>query len=185
MPKISVDHHAALEVLREAVANARAKQYSFSSERSRAIEEIVTGSHLTYRYILFTALLAKATDSRINPLALQAGSSLDGAYDARSLCHSVIVPNEKQLLKNGLGGSNEPFLNKPARFAEIDVNNAVRQGSDKRTLQSLHGTLTAITTSAEAKAALSDAIAYILRKNVKEAADLNDYRLKAGRIQHD
>ena len=37
-------------------------------------------------------------------------------------------------LGNRLGGSNEPFLNKPARFTELSETNAVRGGKNKNTL---------------------------------------------------
>lgn len=132
----------------------------------------MAGSHLTYRYVLLTALLAKATDVRINTLALQAGARLKGSYDARSLCHSVIVPNEKELMLNALGGSNEPFLNKPARFPQISLRNAVRQGSDKRMLVTLHSTLDAIKSSEDATTALCDAVYFAIQKKLRETTQL-------------
>ena len=54
--------------------------------------------------------------------ALQAGSKLTGAYDARSLCHGVVVGFEKSK-GNLFGLSNEPFLSKPARHKEHDGKN--------------------------------------------------------------
>jgi hypothetical protein len=104
--------------------------------------------------MLITALLAKATSNEVNPLSLQAGAAIVGAYDARSLCHKVIVPNQKRLLRNALGGSNEPFLNKPARFPSIDPSNAVRRGSDAKLLASLHSLLVRINSSTFAREAL-------------------------------
>ena len=38
----------------------------------------------------------------------------------------VIVPFDTEVLNKALGGSNEPFLNKPARFPELSTSNAVR-----------------------------------------------------------
>ena len=35
------------------------------------IDYVIDNTHLTFKYILFTAVLAKATDSSINPLCLQ------------------------------------------------------------------------------------------------------------------
>src|SRR5205823_14772978 len=56
---------------------------------------------------------------------LQSGSKLEHSYDARSLCHDVIVTFEKT--KGDLWGlSNEPFLNKPARHPEHDKDNPLR-----------------------------------------------------------
>ena len=101
------------------------------------IKEVLKGSHKTYKYVLVNGLLAKATNSNINALALQAGAPIDGAYDARSLCHKVLVPFERDFLQKALGGSNEPFLNKPARFTHLSNDNAVRRGNDKLTLTKL------------------------------------------------
>jgi hypothetical protein len=108
------------------------------------IEEVIVGSQKTYRYILITALLALATEPKVNPLCLQASSSMEGAYDARSLCHKVIVPFEKKYLEDRLGGSNEPYLNNPARFKEISLTNAVRGGKSKEILKTLHSILSSI-----------------------------------------
>ena len=35
------------------------------------IDYVIDNTHLTFKYILFTAILAKATDASINPLCLQ------------------------------------------------------------------------------------------------------------------
>jgi hypothetical protein len=116
--------------LRQAVKVASAQNYKPKTNLSDLIKKVILGSHLTYRYILTNAILAKATNENCNPLTLQARSSLDGAYDARSLCHKVLVPLERELLGNRLGASNEPFLNKPARYTEMSSSNAVRRGND-------------------------------------------------------
>ena len=73
-----------------------------------------------------------------------------------------------------MGGSNEPYLNKPARFPKIALTNAVRQGRDKRTLQTLHATLTSIRDSSEALSGLQDAIAFAIRKKAKDTAELDE-----------
>lgn len=101
------------------------------------IEQIIGHSHLTYRYILLTGMLAKAVNADADPIALQAGAALAGAFDARSLCHAVVVPFEQTVLEKRLGGSNEPFLNKPARYTHLSVGNAVRRGKDRTTLERL------------------------------------------------
>lgn len=90
------------------------------------VDYVLDNTHLTYKYILVTALASKATDDTINPLCLQVKSELPGAYDARSICHGVIVRFDMEVLNKALGGSNEPFLNKPARFPELSTSNAVR-----------------------------------------------------------
>ena len=124
------------------------------------IDYVIDNTHLTFKYILFTAVLAKATDSSINPLCLQKKSELPGAYDARTVCHKVIVPFEMETLEKALGGSNEPFLNKPARFPELDKNNAVRRGNDQELLDALCDNLPTIQTSEDAY----ECLIYLLRK---------------------
>jgi len=127
------------------------------------IDFVIDNTHLTYKYVLFTAILAKATDETINPLCLQKKSSLNGSYDARSVCHKVIVPFEQTTLNKILGGSNEPYLNKPARFKELDKTNAVRRGNDQAILNALCDNLPLIQTSEEAY----DCLVYLLSKLIK------------------
>lgn len=100
-------------------------------DKGLIIAKIIKGSNKTYRYILVNALLAKATNGDINILSLQKDDGKDGKYDARSLCHKVLVPFEKLKLPGALGNSNEPFLNKPARFVILSTDNAVRNGNDR------------------------------------------------------
>lgn len=113
------------------------KEISIPPDKMKAISELINYDHITFRYMFFTALLAKCTDKRCNVFALQAKSNLKGAYDARSLCHKVIVPFEKNFLEGKIGNSNEPFLNKPARFETISASNPVRKGSDKKHLEKM------------------------------------------------
>jgi hypothetical protein len=54
------------------------------------------------------------------------------------------------IAQSSMGGSNEPFLNKPARFPTISPTNAVRAGSDRELLTTLHQVLSAIETSEQA-----------------------------------
>ena len=140
-------------------------------EIGQSITEILRGQHKTYRYILFTAILAKATNPLIDILSLQAKDSSEGAYDARSLCHSVVVPFERESVPHSLGDSNEPFLNKPARFPRLSLDNAVRAGSDKAILTKLIGTLLLIKTKEDAAKYLSSAIC-VLKQISQEYNDL-------------
>ncbi|MFC1828050.1 restriction endonuclease, SacI family [Thermodesulfobacteriota bacterium] len=114
---------------------------NLSDKHKSQISKVILGRHLTFRYILITALLAKVTDPLIHMRSLQAGADLYGAYDARSLCHKVWVPFEQTKLNSKLGGSNEPYLNKPARFPEIETTNAVRRGYDQDLLNTMYGLL--------------------------------------------
>lgn len=138
-----------------------------TDEIGKGIAEILKGTHKTYRYILFTAILAKATNPQIDILSLQAKDTCKGAYDARSLCHTVVVPFERDFVPHSLGDSNEPYLNKPARFTRLSLSNAVRAGKDKETLTKLIKVLSLITTQADAEKYLSSAI-YVLKQVSKE-----------------
>lgn len=89
---------------------------------AQLIETILGATDITFKYLLVTGFLGKCANPRIQARALQAGSTLTGAYDARSLCHGVIVGFEKSK-GNLFGLSNEPFLNKPARHPEHDGDN--------------------------------------------------------------
>ncbi len=124
------------------------------------IDFVIDNKHLTYKYVLFTAILSKAADQNINGLCLQAGSSLPGAYDARSICHQIIVPFEMVTLEKALGGSNEPFLNKPARYTELSRSNAVRRGNDEAVRNSLIENIPLIDTSVKAY----ECLVYLLYK---------------------
>jgi hypothetical protein len=80
----------------------------------------VNSKTLTYRYVLPTQVLAKCADRSLNATCVQATSGLQGAFDARSVCHQVIVPfdirNERVL-----GGSPEPYINNPIRVPTISA----------------------------------------------------------------
>ena len=127
------------------------------------IDAVLDSEPKTYKYILLTALLAKATDGTLNPLCLQKGADLPGAYDARSLCHKVFVPFETSVLKKALGGSNEPFLNKPARVPALDKSNPARGGEGRRILCALCDGLPTIADSGDAFACLVYALAKLIR----------------------
>lgn len=157
---LTIDHSKADSILLRALQEAKSPSYKPTSLFSTFIKEIINGDHLTYRYILVTALLAKSIDNRVNPLVIQAGSNLEGAYDARSLCHAKLVPFERAKLSNAFGGSNEPYLNKPARYKELSTKNAVRAGSDRRKLVSLCEFLPKITSQELAFNCLTESFYY-------------------------
>jgi len=148
---VNIDHAKAEEIILRAYRTKCQK----SDDITAGIKKVLNGSHKTYKYVLVTGILAKAVNSSANPIALQAGAPLTGAFDARSLCHKVLVPFERNFLDNVLGGSNEPFLNKPARFTHLSENNAVRKGNDKETLLLTIKLLESIKTSSQALAYLA------------------------------
>ena len=158
--KLSVES-AKITVYR-AYENARRGDVPLDCACRDLVDDVLEHTHLTYKYILVTALTAKATDESVNPLCLQAKSALPGAYDARSICHGVTVPFDTEVLNKALGGSNEPFLNKPARFPELSTSNAVRGGRDQSILNKLCAELPFVDTSAKAFDGLTYAIYKLL-----------------------
>lgn len=156
------ERELANSLLHDALNIASSDDFIPSSKIKDEVQTILTGSHLTYKYILVNALLAKSTLSNINILCLQKKSLLPGAYDARSLCHKVLVPFERNFLNGALGRSNEPFLNKPARYTELSLGNAVRKGKDYELLTLLYNILPTLENKDEAFSALTDSIYYLL-----------------------
>src|SRR5690606_21547280 len=67
----------------------------------------------------------------------------------------------------GLGNSNEPFLNKPARAPELRPSNPVRRGNDKMLLDLLCEFLPQIQTQQEAFDALTDAMVCCVIKHLE------------------
>lgn len=166
MTHITIDHNTARQTLTSAIARAKTDGFQPSHIKRNTISDVMLGSHLTYRYILLTNLLAKATNGLANGLALQAGADLDGSFDSRSLCHKVVVgfdldPNQ---LAGKLGCSNEPYLNKPARYPALTLENAVRRGGDRILLEKCIDILGGLQSAADAEQALVDAVYYTLRR---------------------
>ena len=100
-----------------------------------AIKRSINAKTKTYRYVLPTQLLAKLTDPALDCRSIQTQSGLNKPFDARSLCHSVIVPFD-QANDRVLGGSTEPYINNPIRIPAI-VPAAIRAQRDKAGFQDL------------------------------------------------
>jgi hypothetical protein len=83
-----------------------------------AIQKSINSQTKTYRYVLPTQLLAKAVDPALDARCVQVASGLTKAFDARSLCHTVIVDFDR---KNNdvLGGSPSPYLSNPLRIPAL------------------------------------------------------------------
>lgn len=173
--KVRVDQEEARAVLYRAYEQAKRSPANSCSHKA-FVDFVLDNTHLTYKYVLVNALLAKATNPEINPLCLQKKSVLPGAYDARTICHKVLVVFEKEQLGKALGGSNEPFLNKPARFTDLDKTNAVRAGNDKDILDSLCDNLPTIETATDAFECLIYAITKLLKVKEQKAA-LTDFSI--------
>lgn len=162
-----VSREQATQILYKAYNEARNNQNLVCFHRD-FIDLIIDSSHLTYKYVLFTALLSKTTNPNINQLCLQKKSKLPGSYDARTVCHKVIVPFEKTVLNKALGGSNEPFLNNPARYTDLNKNHAVNSGNDQNLLFALCDNLPKINSSDDAYQCL----VYLLYKLIKHGDEI-------------
>lgn len=150
--EITVDQMDATMELNSSLIRAR-KEPAVACSIKPAIDFILTGKNcLTYRYILLTALTAKATNAAIDILSLQASDSSEGAYDARSLCAHVVFPFQREFLEDILDGSNEdPLVNNPGRHPRIDKSNKSANGDPRKALNMLCDYLPLITTSDEAR----------------------------------
>jgi hypothetical protein len=129
------------------------------------IENVMAASDVTFKYILVTGYLAKCANPAAHARAIQAGSALNGAYDARSLCHKVVVGFEKSK-GNLFGLSNEPYLNKPARHPEHNGSNP--QLRNKIGAKILHRALEQAQSASPAK--LRQGLVHILRVGAQHAA---------------
>lgn len=178
--KVKVDQNKAQKILYSAYDKA-IKFPEATCLHKGFIDFVLDNTHLTYKYVLVNALLAKATNPESNPLCLQKKSKLPGAYDARTICHKVLVPFEKEELGKALGGSNEPFLNKPARFTELNETNAVRAGRDKEILNSLCNNLPTINNSYDAYNCLVYALTKLIKVKEQKAA-LTKFKLSNNNI---
>ena len=172
----TMDQNKAREILDEAYRSyAYFHLHIIGDDLKNAIKKIIFGGHKTYRYICFTALLAKVCDPSIHTRAIQSGSRLKGAYDARSLCHNVIVPFEKDVLEGRLGDSNEPYLNKPARCLSIEKENPVRRGTDRELLFCLYDLLELLNKSSKElqKEAFEYAFSLVMQRPVRDSSEIS------------
>src|SRR6266702_4748147 len=119
---VSVDHDEAKRKLAQAWAKVDDLKTIPSKLAIQDIDAVMESKDVTFKYILVTGLLGKVTNPAVHPRALQTGSKLTNSYDARKLCHSVVVPFEKTR-GDMFGLSNEPFVNKPARHPEHSKDN--------------------------------------------------------------
>ena len=162
MEKIEIDLVYASEILKTAYSNKN--DFSLSALEQEKISECFE-INLTYSYIFLTELLAKTVNEKVNPICIQAGADLPGAYDARSLCHKVIVSNH--VVNSLLGNSNEPFLNKPARIPSLDKQTAFKSAEIKSKVQNMIAFLKTLGTSEKAYECLKFALLALEEKKKK------------------
>lgn len=160
---VDIDKSAATKLLHASYVSCSAVPVT-SCVISDTIDFVMEGKNcLTYRYIMFTAVVAKAVDPSIDILSLQAGDDSVGAYDARSLASKVIYPFQKQMLGNTLDGSNnDPLVNKPGRFLRLRKSNPVAGGDPKKALNALCDDLPRVKTGEEARTCVDYIVSKLL-----------------------
>ncbi|MBM4295204.1 MAG: restriction endonuclease, SacI family, partial [Deltaproteobacteria bacterium] len=82
------------------------------------IKSAIKSKTKSYHYVLPTQIVAKLAEPSLDCRCIQAGRAGIGSFDARSVADEVIVPFDQ---KNDrvLGGSPEPYVNKPLRCEEF------------------------------------------------------------------
>lgn len=90
------------------------------NELKQTIHECLTSRTKSYHYVLPTQLLCKSVASSLNAHSLQVAFGKPGAFDARTVAHAVIVPFDQRNYRV-LGGSPEPYVNKPLRCPAVTL----------------------------------------------------------------
>jgi len=93
---------------------------------SDSIRRSLNSDIKSYRYVLPTQLVAKLASPDLDCRCLQVARGGPGAFDARTLAHKVIVPFD-QANDHVLGGSPEPYVNKPLRCPEVSCRYRTQQ----------------------------------------------------------
>lgn len=154
-----IDYHDAEVILEQAWGDVSNAGIAPRQELQKLITNLMQAEGAKgFRYVLVTGILGRCVNSAVHPRALQARSSLRGAYDARSLCHRVVVPFEKTK-GNLFGLSNEPFVSKALRHPEHDKDNP--QLRNKQAARDLHDALEMIRLANEQE--VYSALVYTLR----------------------
>lgn len=170
---IDIDKTAAIKLLNASYLACSSKPVKTCLIQD-TIDFVMGGKNcLTYRYIMFTALLAKAVDPSIDILSLQAGDESAGAYDARSLASKVVYPFQKSMLGNILDGSNnDPLVNKPGRFMRLRKDNPAAGGDPRRALVALCDDLPKVETKSDARACVDYIVTKLLADKAARDAQL-------------
>lgn len=117
---IRIDAAEARHRLEAAIRIAQDPDVALPAEWIARTKRIGDSPSRTYVAVLGTALLAKATDDRVDPLALKASSG-DRAYSARSVAHQILVPASVEFQFHLGATGREPLNNQPFfRYDRVD-----------------------------------------------------------------
>jgi hypothetical protein len=141
---ISIEREDALRVLKDAVNASRSEELAEDHpwiQRVTNLWEACKATNKTMIPILGTAILARATNLKVDPFALQAQAG-DNAFDARGLCTHVLAANARDLGIDLGVRSREPHNSNPFTF-EPKVSSSMKAKSPKA-LELLIDALTAL-----------------------------------------
>ncbi|MGA3134538.1 MAG: restriction endonuclease, SacI family [Terracidiphilus sp.] len=93
-----------------------------------AIEYSLNCKQKGYHYVLLTQLMAKVDDPGRDCRALQDQALVPGAFDARTIAHSVSVKFDRGQLDGALGRSPSPYLINSIRAPLLDENDGKKRG---------------------------------------------------------
>ena len=83
-----------------------------------AVGATINSTTKSYRYVLLTQLVSKLAVPSLDSRCLQAQRGGAGAFDARSIASTVIVPFDQEN-ESVLGGSDDPYVSNPLRVPEL------------------------------------------------------------------
>ncbi|MGB3307899.1 MAG: restriction endonuclease, SacI family [Thermomicrobiales bacterium] len=122
---ITLDQHFARTRLEEAIVWAQSDR-EVPEEWLRRSLLVGEAPSITYTPMLGTGLLARATDNRVDALALKKTSD-QATYSARGLCHNVLVPSSVTYGFDIRTTGREPLNNQPFfRYDRVDQADRVR-----------------------------------------------------------
>jgi len=108
------------EKIRSLAEGGKLKDWLDESNLVKAVHASINSKTKTYRYVLPTQILSKLADPSLDSRCVQALRGGQGAFDARTVAHDVIVPFDQEN-ESVLGGSQEPYVNNPLRIPEVSA----------------------------------------------------------------
>jgi hypothetical protein len=124
----------------------------------------------TYVPALGTALLARATDDRIDPLSIKASHG-PNTYSLRGLCHEVLVPAARQFGFSIRNTGREPINNQP--FFRYDHMTEIDRVRDRASFEQFMSGIKKVEELDQSQALA--ALAAYLRVAIAAARQLKDY----------
>jgi SacI restriction endonuclease len=116
---IKIDMKQARRVLEDAIVRAQGAGQP-SAEWVARVRQVRSAPSKTYTPALGTALLARATNDQIDPLALKV-TDHPRSYSARTLAEKILVPTAVEVGIDLVTTSRQPLNNQPFfRYDRID-----------------------------------------------------------------